>query len=194
MGAAVVGRLYKPGRNNRAETGIRYSRTRYEHDSTTGSKGCRRASSPVKSREGDTLLRDFIPGVRGQAFCPELLPHPETFHPAALSPHTRKTPFTCFWRFSSLRYRNARTAAVCAAENGRWFGLGVRRPLSQPDVEDIHNSQEMGILSRGQSCNRGRACRKSKPSGKSMCFCPTKYLRYWLRSKNPPARWFCSEC
>src|ERR1017187_3381876 len=141
MGAAVVGRLHKPGWQNRAETRVGYSRARYEHDSTAGAKGLRRASPPVKSREGDTLLRDFIPGVRRQVFCPELLPHAKTLDAAALSPHTRKTPFTCFWRLSPLRHRNPRSAAVRAAEDGRWFGLGMRRPLPQPDVEDLRNRQ-----------------------------------------------------
>ena len=93
MGAAVVDRLYKPGWQNRTETRICHSRARNEHDSTAGSKSCRRASSPAKSREGDTLLRDFIPGVRGQVFCPELLSHTETFNAATLSPHTRTNIF-----------------------------------------------------------------------------------------------------
>src|SRR5712692_1809871 len=112
MGAAVVDRLHKPGWQNRTETRVGYSRTRCGHDSTTGSKGRRRATSPVESREGDTLLRDFLPGVRGQVFCPELLPHLEALDPATLSPHTRKTPFTCFWRLSPLRHWDAGSAAV----------------------------------------------------------------------------------
>jgi len=164
-----VGRLYKPGWQNRTETRVRYSRARNEHDSTASVKSRRRASSPVKFREGDTLLRDFVPGVRGQVFCPELLPLPETLYPATLSPHTRKTSFTCFWRFSSLRHRDVRSAAVCTAENGRWLGLGMRRPLSEPDVEDLHHSQEMGILCRRQSRKWGSIFRKRKLSGKNAC-------------------------
>src|SRR6266849_799984 len=170
MGAAVVGRLYKPGWKDRAETRIFNSRVRCGHDSTAGLKSSRRAASPVKSRKGDTVFRDFIPGVLGQVFRPELLSDTKAFHTATLSPHTRKTPFTCFWRFSSLRHRDARTAAVCTAENGRWPGLGMRRSLSQPHVEDLRNRQEMGILCRRQSRNRGRASGKESSSGKARAF------------------------
>src|ERR1700735_4128964 len=106
MGTAMVDRLYKPGWQNRTETRVRYSCARSEHDATASVKSRRRASSSVKSREGNTLLRDFVPGVRGQVFCPELLSHPETLNPATLSPHTQQTPFTCFWRISPLRHRN----------------------------------------------------------------------------------------
>src|SRR5579872_6205003 len=151
MGAAVVDRLYKPGWQNRAETRIGHSRACSEHDSAAGAQGCRRASSPVESRKGNTLLRDFLPGVRGQVFCPEFLPHVEALDPATLSPHTRQTPFTCFWTLSPLRHRNARFAAVRAAENGERFGMGMRRPLPQPDVEDLRDRQEMGLLCRRQS-------------------------------------------
>jgi AAA domain-containing protein len=64
-----------------------------------------------------------------------------------------------------LRHWDAGDAAICAAENGERFGLGVCRPLSRLDGEDVRNTQEMGILCRGQSRNRDRASGKESSPG-----------------------------
>jgi integrase len=74
MGVAMVGRLYKPGWQNRTETRVRDSRFRNEHDSTTGSQGCRRASSPVKSREGDTFSAISFRNFADKYFVPNFFP------------------------------------------------------------------------------------------------------------------------
>src|ERR1035437_2398865 len=167
MGIAMMDGSYKYGWNAWTEPGIGNSRARCEHDSSTGKESRRGAPSPVKSRKSDAVFRDYYPRVRGQIFRPELFPHLETLYSTTLSLHTLQTPFTCFWRFSSLRHRDAGPAAICAAENGERFGLGMRRPLSQPDVEDLRHSQEMGILCRGQSRNWGRASGKESGSGEA---------------------------
>src|ERR1700722_481990 len=170
MGIAMVDGSYQYGWNAWSEPGISNSRARYRYDTPTGQKSRRGAPSSVESRESYTLFRDYNPRVRGKAFRPELLPHFKTLNSATLSLHTRQTPFTCIWTNSPLRHRNTRSTAIRAAENGGRTWLGMRRPLSQSDVEDLQHCEEMGLLFRRQSRNWGRASGKESGSGKACAF------------------------